>query len=149
MEGKPPACGPNTLLSPRLTLSFRVRPKRMSEKPKKSAAHSHETGPAGGAGRGVALLVGIVGPAYAQFFTFGGPAAAAAGGRSSAVVAAVVAAGSAATSSRRQQPPRRRRRVRITRTRRRRRKTTTRRSAMCWCSATPWPTGWPMVSRTP
>src|SRR6202048_1051233 len=54
-------------------LNFRVRPKRMSEKPKNPLRAFTETGPLIALAVAVALLVGIVGPASAQFFDFGGP----------------------------------------------------------------------------
>src|ERR1700730_8288987 len=54
-------------------LNFRVRPKRMSEKPKNPLRAFTETGPLVALAVAVALLVGIVGPASAQFFDFGGP----------------------------------------------------------------------------
>src|SRR5947207_8820943 len=65
-----PACGPIPLLY--LTPYDPLRPSRMP-KPKSFLRVFTETGPLVALAVAIALLVGIVGPASAQFFNFGGP----------------------------------------------------------------------------
>src|SRR5947207_8027850 len=65
-----PACGPIPLLY--LTPYDPLRPSRMP-KPKSFLRVFTEPGPLVALAVAIALLVGIVGPASAQFFNFGGP----------------------------------------------------------------------------
>src|SRR5947207_12955253 len=65
-----PACGPIPLLY--LTPYDPLRPSRMP-KPKSFFRVFSEPGPLVALAVAIALLIGIVGPASAQFFNFGGP----------------------------------------------------------------------------
>src|SRR6185503_7357838 len=65
-----PACGPIPLLY--LTPHDPLRPSRM-RKPKSFLRVFTDTGPLVALGVAIALMIGIVGPASAQFFNFGGP----------------------------------------------------------------------------
>ena len=67
------ACGLNPLLYGTSDPSFRVRPKRMSEKPKNPLRIFTESCPLLALVVSGFMLLGIVGPASAQFFNFGGP----------------------------------------------------------------------------
>src|SRR5438034_11491469 len=67
----PPACGPNPLVWVVPDPSIRIRPERMSEKPKNPLRLLTEGGPLVALTVVVALLTGIVAPASAQFFNFG------------------------------------------------------------------------------
>ena len=99
-QGNLPACGPIPLLC---ECRFPTRPSRMIKPPSFLKIFT-ETGPLVVLGVTIALLVGIVGPASAQFFNFGGPPQRPAPRR-----AGSEAAGSAATSSRRSSSRRRKR----------------------------------------
>ena len=119
------------------------------QKPKSFFRVFTETGPLVALAVAIALLVGIAGPASAQFFNFGGfgsppqpqrPAPRNNGGGWF---------GGDFFAPFQQQAPQAPRRGFLQGAARRPSATRSCRSVTCWCSATPWPTGSPMAWKMP